>query len=494
MIQIVDIPPPTPIGQPAQTREVPAIPDDILQEIVSYLPIKTRAVVSVLSQHVHGLISNVPLDIEGQSASQVSRLHQFIFQDPARPLYIRSVTFPQRLNPQDPSESGTCARQAIEIIQAAHRLHKLRFTSDLGSYLLPQHTAFLSQLVDLTINPTLDQIYTPGLLPRTLQTITLGRNTATIRSRVSTKKMLKTLSRLPLLNTIILNGIPLQDPALYGDDVYHDLDLPSVHTLRVKHTSLPSWTCIPALFPNLRTLALANSPFFDEGWSDSPGTETTLHHLVLKYASEAMNVPWPGLSRLTFAEDANDWESEVFYSCCDTSTLVALTLESVKVTYVEAPIWTEDMRLVVPHLRLLEVESVKSSLTALVANFVVGFSGSDYLPLLCLSLLGCKSRVSPEVASARRMELFECVVKNIPSLRYVALAEIRPPRIMQETDFAGTRAPWRWWKIIREDGAEGSTAKAVEIPAWEGERVRAFLRDANLEAAKNFDERFVPLR
>ncbi|KAI0737794.1 hypothetical protein C8Q80DRAFT_1210952 [Daedaleopsis nitida] len=527
MVELVELPRPTPIGrQPGQRREIPAIPDDILLEVVSHLP------------------------MQAQTTAQVARLHKFVFQDPARPSCIHSITFKQSLTAEDAVERRTCVRQALEIIQAAHRLHELSFMSNLSANLLPQHTSSLSHLVHLTLKTTPAQIYTHGLLPRTLQTIELGRNTTT---RISTEKLFKTLARLPLLHTITFFGLLLSDSSMSDDDddgadedeedeegeeditgdeddnigtehdsngepqEQEDIDmhpeesdanddgptvLPAVRTLAMSGTDLPSRTCIPELFPNLRTLDLGDSLFPGDGSSNPLATR--LRNLILRYPPEGLRVPWPGVSWLTFTKAVGgNWVTDTFFDCCDTAKLVTLTLESIKVIDIETPVWNEDTWVSTPNLRMLEIESIECSLMELVNDCTAGFSGEAYSPLMCLSLLGARSPESEEEANEYRMALFDSVVEHVPSLRYIALAEISRILSKQEVDFAGTRAPWRWWKIVRDsykdegsgkDDEEGTSVRVVEIPAWEGERVRAFLRDADMEAAKNFDERFVPLR
>ena len=95
-------------------------------------------------------------------------------------------------------------------------------------------------------------------------------------------------------------------------------------------------------------------------------------------------------------------------------------------------------------------------------------------------------------------EVFESVGAFVPSLRYIAFADrgTRPPEPtaicdwaedMLYEDHAGTRAPWRWWRLVRDDEDESVVVEAREIPAWEGERVRAFLRNASVETAQAFD-------
>ena len=73
---------------------------------------------------------------------------------------------------------------------------------------------------------------------------------------------------------------------------------------------------------------------------------------------------------------------------------------------------------------------------------------------------------------------------------------------------------WRWWRIERDAGWKARydhyvgqwddsnawdsdedekiariEVRVKEIPAWEGERVRAYLRNADLHAAKAFDRK-----
>ena len=47
------------------------------------------------------------------------------------------------------------------------------------------------------------------------------------------------------------------------------------------------------------------------------------------------------------------------------------------------------------------------------------------------------------------------------------------------------RAPWRWWKITR--GHSGTKADIIELSAEEGERVRAYLREADEGAIARFN-------
>ena len=168
----------------------------------------------------------------------------------------------------------------------------------------------------------------------------------------------------------------------------------------------------------------------------------------------------------------------------------------------------------------------------------------DPVPI-CITLLvpsgapGCSS-VPQEDVDAARDALLAVITEDLPTLRYIAYAE-HPTRlgtgntIFEKTadevtpeDYSGDGAPWQWWRIVRErdlepgsnlegepgdaedrSGSEedkhgdqddgenseggnedrGEVVEVRQIPAWEGERVRAFLRSADPGTAKGFDSK-----
>ncbi len=76
---------------------------------------------------------------------------------------------------------------------------------------------------------------------------------------------------------------------------------------------------------------------------------------------------------------------------------------------------------------------------------------------------------------------------GLPSLRYVALAERDEVSADWKEDYSGEHAPWRWWEV-RRDGVEYPVKiKVLEIPSWQGERIRKYLRDADAEVMDEFD-------
>ena len=84
--------------------------------------------------------------------------------------------------------------------------------------------------------------------------------------------------------------------------------------------------------------------------------------------------------------------------------------------------------------------------------------------------------------------LLQQAVVYFPTLRYIAFAFREELTSDWREDYAGNRTPWRWWKIQRDK--EGSPEEIQEIPAWEGERVRTYLRNADADAMENFDGEF----
>lgn len=74
--------------------------------------------------------------------------------------------------------------------------------------------------------------------------------------------------------------------------------------------------------------------------------------------------------------------------------------------------------------------------------------------------------------------LLEHAVVALPSLRYLALGKV--PKVRPSIR---TRWRWRWWRVIRET----ERIEVREVPAWEGERVREYMRDADVDGADAFD-------
>ncbi|EIW61200.1 uncharacterized protein TRAVEDRAFT_44021 [Trametes versicolor FP-101664 SS1] len=114
-----------------------------------------------------------------------------------------------------------------------------------------------------------------------------------------------------------------------------------------------------------------------------------------------------------------------------------------------------------------------------------------------LSIIACRTRkpkkqdIDDQILCAR---LLEAAVVALPNLRYVAFAQIPDDVLRSATREYGQRqwpnARWQWWRIIR--GAEGIEVR--EVPTWEGERVRKYMRDADMAHADDFDDQFEALR
>lgn len=81
--------------------------------------------------------------------------------------------------------------------------------------------------------------------------------------------------------------------------------------------------------------------------------------------------------------------------------------------------------------------------------------------------------------------LLEHAVVALPNLRYVALGRI-PLDLAEEP---GEHTEWRWWRIIRTMG----NVEVREVPAWEGERVRKYMHNADIARADNFDGKLLSI-
>ena len=108
-------------------------------------------------------------------------------------------------------------------------------------------------------------------------------------------------------------------------------------------------------------------------------------------------------------------------------------------------------------------------------------------PLMCLSILapGSNLQSQDEGVDEETRDLFlRTVADCYPRLEYVALAAPRWTNMQREDDHTGEHGPWRWWRVIRS--AAGIPEEIQEFPAWEGERVRDYLRCADVDAMDKF--------
>ncbi|KAI0737787.1 hypothetical protein C8Q80DRAFT_304686 [Daedaleopsis nitida] len=166
---------------------MPALPDDLLREIVSYLTTMDRLAVAQISKPVRDVLSTLPADIACKSHAQVALVSDYVFGEPeARAPYIHSLTFDCNFrnvhNVQNTAVGRLCASQAVELIQAALHLRELKFPSDLHSRLSPKHVAPLTHLTHITIHVALIQ-YSYRDLSRTMKKV-LALNDVEVAERL----------------------------------------------------------------------------------------------------------------------------------------------------------------------------------------------------------------------------------------------------------------------------------------------------------------------
>ncbi|TBU44354.1 hypothetical protein BD309DRAFT_958616 [Dichomitus squalens] len=104
----------------------------------------------------------------------------------------------------------------------------------------------------------------------------------------------------------------------------------------------------------------------------------------------------------------------------------------------------------------------------------------SHSPLVCLFVLAPRSSQQSQddgVDEEARALFLRSAALCYPALKYVALAAPLRAALDKDVDHAGERAPWRWWRVVRNEAGE-----IQEFPAWEGERVRDYLRRADVEA------------
>lgn len=128
-----------------------------------------------------------------------------------------------------------------------------------------------------------------------------------------------------------------------------------------------------------------------------------------------------------------------------------------------------------------------------------GIYGTKLDKLLCFSVLvSCgppeegdlsdPNSLSPfaESEEKKSQAFLRAVASYSPRLRYVAVGVLEDDMSYRwEDDYSGTEARWRWWKVVRDGW--GRPTSIVEIPTWEGELVRTFLRESSRGKVENFD-------
>ncbi|TFK82976.1 hypothetical protein K466DRAFT_603256 [Polyporus arcularius HHB13444] len=514
----------TPLTPPEETlpgkvgsHAAPAIPDDILPEILHHLSFQDRLKMALLSKHVRQIIPLRVTDVVLRCPEQSSALCDYITADsPNRAPHLRSIRVLWAPESQSRYQAYVDMSTMGEAIRKAPHLREL------------QCTAWLLEVVSLKDVQGLDNLTTLKLAgwPSKLQD--LSSLPAKLRSLSFTSKpdddsyspsyspsfadLVRSISHLSFLHTLLLQDMRFVTEDNWTWPAPEDGALPvlpSLTTLRLLSVVLPWTTADPlkAIFPNLsavdvaynrvntlisrrhntrrngpespfviRHLQLASDPLaFDSDPTNFIPSSWKVNRLIL-HARTSDDIELVGLSRESV--------DELAHLTVDTTAARGLTFATfADVMHVMAS-WA------VP-LRSLEFVSRNGDFTELISDITNAYSETNRktaavkFPLLCLSIRATtQAEHAPWKIVFRRDQFLEAVSNWFPSLRYIALADI-PDGFDGNDD----EKP-HWWRVLRDD--EGSPVEVREVPLWEGRRVRDYFLDADADTAAQFEERFVP--
>ncbi|KAI0684257.1 hypothetical protein C8T65DRAFT_836558 [Cerioporus squamosus] len=530
LIPVINLPDPKPAvaarndGDPT----VPTVPDDILREISTFLGFNDRLALSLTSHHIYDVVQP-RLEEVAVNEPQLPAFHRWVFENPvARASQLRVLRFDAPMNPES-------VRFCLDIIKKATKLEVLSCSSSLSKALRTKHLRAFTNLRHLWLWGCTAEMLKSLRLPTTLTKLHLSY--PPIGTVCIFRRILLSIAHLQALTTLVLEGLTFPDPddeeaedeeendiAEEAEDAEEDEDadgdadgdaneldadeaadqggdhnegdddiapvLTSLHTLKLLDTELPPSVDWATTLPALRTVVLNDSMHLTSNvYATKP-----LQHLIVEDAFEGNYVPWQ-VNRLTYVPGFTEREGLDLDAACEASTLVALSL---RLIHVSSAVWDAVINSA-SDVRLLEIESLGVALSEVIWLFYELLrpdSPLDDVPLLCLSIVAAASPTqAPEEREQCRIEFLDHAFKSLPSLRYVALAE--PPgeragNLLRKEEYAGNAAPWRWWRVVRDE--DGSPVEVREIPGWEGERVRSYLRNADRKAADNFNDEFVALR
>ncbi|KAI0705764.1 hypothetical protein C8T65DRAFT_236448 [Cerioporus squamosus] len=475
-VRVVNLPDPKPAVLRPRGGRIPAIPDDILRELATFLDFKDQLALSLTSRHIHAVVRPRLQDVVVE-ARQLAALHRWIFEDPSvRGPHLRSLAFiapPVYWSWFDNARYAAAVRHCFDIIGQASKLEKLSCTSSLSHALGSQHLQAFTNLRFLHLCECTGKMLASLQLPATLTKLHLSDTPA--GTVIPFRRILRSIYRLPALRTLVLERLSLPDNDNADEDEDADeevvdgievdiadenhgayaavcadedadglvenehedehtgaggnhnnpgstdtLIIPSVRTLKTLEQELPPCVSLETTFPGLQTFVLDGSTHLNRDVRAS-GTQT-LQHLVVSGSFEGEPVGW-SVNHLTYVPGAPPCDDGLILdSACDPTQLVSLTLQLVFISFL---VWDKVIRYA-PNIRLLEIESFETALPEYLSLLSEHFKPDAPigLPLLCLSILApAASTQAPEDREKKWHAFLARALKHLPSLRYVALAE-----------------------------------------------------------------------
>ncbi|TBU48253.1 hypothetical protein BD309DRAFT_949991 [Dichomitus squalens] len=497
-----------------------SIPDDVLLEIASYLSPSDISSLSLVSKHFHSVISFT----EGycKELGDLSSFHRFLFgvppnadsTDRARILRLRSVYLGAMhpsgdLESQEEREINT--KRLMDIIREAKNLRYLRFRGIFDDFATstryipqPVPTMHLQHLVHLHLENASDGFVLLDVLPQKLRILQLS-NRDKLRGTIFPLRELVQSHVLPHLEVLILEDMVFEDEDPDDPDSADSNSdsracpnadpWTTLQSLTISKTELGiTFSCIAELFPNLRSLCMIDSEIVDDSHLDDE--PFSLRKLTISGLWEDQCIPWTTSHLRCIHTDPRC--SPVLDSLyCD--SLAALTLRLPKL---RSDLW-DCIWDFMSDIRSIELECTEMDFPSMLQFMIEQCDTMDtslWWDTRVLSLIAPEPKVRPsdggrELESLRTDFLVKMskTFRQLFDTRYVAFAQPKDVSPDYQEDYAGNNAPWSWWKIIKLDDDDAPT-EIREIPAWEGERVRAYFREADVEAASKFEERFMALR
>ena len=516
---------PTPITLLARPRRMsllrdPAhslatLPYDMLAYITPYLDFADVRNLSLVSKHLHSMIPVHLSRLNCTTPEGLRNLEAYLyFNIPDRAPRLLSLTLHLNAHAKSFDELSVnqdLAKGIIRILTVTQQLRELRLVFDpvsptprwfrgqprfleaIGN--LPRLTTLYSSLMRQGANNT-------SIYPSSLRELHLAQGG---HSKCSIADLSRALSHVTALETIVLEDTTLRDWDLYiiqGTSTLHTL--PSVKTLQLISTELlySSALAFPNVFPNLSTLCLVYCSYR----LDIHATQTqekisfpSLHHISIANAFRDICLPFVA-NRLTIVMG----DKTSGYSVTTVSSpRVGLTLKTPLSqwhlsTYIDTRYrWLElesdrpNLNWIMSHLVSsllpLSVTNDSQPMILIIAQASLLRQPRPHSPLMCLSILapGSNLQSQNEGVDEETRDLFlRTVADCFPRLEYIALAAPRWTNMQREDDHTGERGPWRWWRVIWS--AAGIPEEIQKFPAWEGERVRDYLRCADVDAMDKF--------
>ncbi|KAL1944366.1 hypothetical protein VTO73DRAFT_3551 [Trametes versicolor] len=495
-VNIVCLPNPV----PTQTRTASAaslsltggdLPADVVLEILKNLSDKDAVQLAAVSKAFYAAFPPRPTDVTCRSLAKATSLQERLTRTTGAALSLVS------LDVRCPGPTSKISLALCGILLEARNLRDLTCGSEeLKSEKVRDTIQHLSHLAHLKLCLPPISALTTMKYPPSLSSLSL----VGFRRGITWKELALSLSALTNLSKLSLLNFMFDEPDLDDDDMdenENDTDdedagdtptLATVTSLEASSSDLPRLAFFAKTFPNVNDLVLEETHFPEDEEAETDVADRVIHKISFLVSEDSdYAVPWQANHVALFAFNVEHVSLD--FGLCAMDGLIGLTLRVLAFSWDS---WTERISSSIPQtVRLLELESFDADFPTTLEFFANVFE--EYSPqaegeLSALTVLSIAAPSFPRPLDGLRARFFEHAALALPKLRYVALAS-RPRLPRDFSDLAGDRAPWRWWRIIRD----GQDVAYREIPAWEGERVRKYFRSADDKAAR-FDEEFNALR